>query len=46
VVAAINRVVRGGSFAAADDDLRAGERVGVLPAEFNSLTGIRCARAP
>jgi formylglycine-generating enzyme required for sulfatase activity len=40
-----HRVLRGGSFADNDDDVRSGARRSLLPSSRNSLTGLRCARA-
>jgi formylglycine-generating enzyme required for sulfatase activity len=41
-----HRAVRGGSFGSNDDDLRTGRRLGLRPSDRDSITGLRCARAP
>lgn len=43
-VGSAHRELRGGSFAANPELIRAGRRIGIAPAERNELAGIRCAR--
>lgn len=46
LITATNRALRGGSFATNDDDMRSGARLGLLPTDHTTLTGVRCARTP